>query len=158
MKKAICPIIGWVFVFSFLPTTVGQEKHVRMCGQGRRCEDEERERARPIESGVFSGLKVSLQSLLKQRPWEPINLSATAISIRRGRTLTFCLTHMHTHNTAFIHSYRVVSAVHHTLSSCALARTESPKTPCLMLCREVSALTQTACNLSSNNRHSCQHG
>lgn len=57
--------------------------------------DEDGERPRLIESRVFSGLKVSIQSLLKQSPWEPINLSAAAISIRRGHTLASSLTHMH---------------------------------------------------------------
>lgn len=101
------------FCFPLLPQARDQRKKVRMC---RRCEEGERERAWPIESRVFSGSKVSLQSLLMQSPWEPFNLVAAAISIRRGHLWTHLHTHTrilsktHTDNTVFIHAYKVVSA------------------------------------------------
>lgn len=73
------PVVGRVLA---LP------KRVRMCGLVKRCEGGQRSRALPIESRVFSGLRVSIQSLLKQPPWEPINLSAAHISITRANVLS----------------------------------------------------------------------
>lgn len=85
------------FCFPLLPRARDQRKRVRMCRRVRRCEEGERERAWPIENRVFSGSKVSLQSLLMQSPWEPFNLVAAAISIRRGHLWT----HLHTHTLEF---------------------------------------------------------
>lgn len=113
------------FCFPFLPHAWDIKKNVRMCRRARRCEGGESERAWPIESRVFSGSKVSLQSLLMQSPWEPINLSAAAISIRRGHTLRHTLglvpTHTHTHNKAFIQFI------------CIGIYAQYKQTPCLML-------------------------
>lgn len=129
------------FCFPFLPQAWDKKKNVRMCRRMRRCEDGERERAWPIESRVFLGLKVSLQSLLMQSPWEPINLSAAALSIRHGHTwkhTSIFFWHTHAHNTAFIHSYKVVSALSPTLSG--FICTQNIKTSCLMLFREEEAV------------------
>lgn len=84
-KETPRPVVGGVLV---LP------KHVRMCGRVKRCEGGQRSRALPVESRVFSGLRVSIQSLLNQPPWEPINLSAAVILITRTSVLS--ITDVHT--------------------------------------------------------------
>lgn len=125
------------FCFPFLPQAWDKKKNVRMCRRMRRCEAGERERAWPIESRVFSGSKVSLQSLLMQSPWEPINLSAAALSIRPRHTWKHTsIFFWPTHNTAFTLTKWSLLSAQHSVSPYALAHTDSLKTSRLMLFRE----------------------
>lgn len=99
---------------------LGWEKHVRMC-ELERCVDGMSTRPRSNWKALpISGLKVSLRSLLKPPPWEPINPSATAVSIRCTHSLAFSRTCRLTHNTACVRFFTLVSAFHQTLSSCVL--------------------------------------
>ena len=76
-----------------------------MCGRMRRYEHVYRERAWSIESSVFSGSKVSLQSLLMQSPWEPISVPLQYRSLVGTRTLGHTLAFFLTHTQYSIHSF-----------------------------------------------------
>lgn len=86
---------------------------------GETCEWDECQTAVKLKSTAISVLKVSLRSLLKLPPWEPINLSATAVSIRCAHSRAFSQTRCLKHNTACVCCSKLVSAVHQMLASWA---------------------------------------
>ena len=121
----------------------------------------------PIECGVFSGSKVSLQSLLMRSPWEPINLNASAILIQcRGaythshtlRNTHYCLIVCGTylHNAAFAHSEDTVGAHSlNTLRNMQFAAKHTPTSKCLalMLSRSEEVINKFYPNRNSFNRN-----